>query len=1266
MAILTSMRGPLLPSRLSRSVALFVTLFLTTAGGLAVAQTPSLLAAEELIERSRAAAADVTRLEAATSANLEALRVIEQDIQQTLTSLREEMPARPLSLSEFKPDAVEQVKPEMEKAQRFVEAWKQRGAMIARAREMFAAADELGAGMRAEHELLFDSVAVSRAVFIEAQRRLIRGDLTASQLGLPDGISLDALVQRSAGLLARRKTSLIAVDELLDTLERHSVEFEGLPADDPELEREGRRVALGLSTIAEAMAVQGELLALLEAIPPETLPTEVDRILKEWAVRRAALEQAAATAEERASAVDALVAERAALRPPTPGEIPDSGGLPEVLEARRDVEFSKLLIAFYEEDAAVAERIGAARVELLAATEEVSGRHAAFSRQTARLIKALSVVAEHRTQGALQEWNPPEGSSPLEVWDAWSSLQVAEADRVERAATVRKEVQEEASLAAGRDRLTLERENLERAEAHLATELSYAEFMSTMEERTDEELLSLLSSEGEVSVTLETLAEDLAPVRSSIADIDARCAATASIVHALENQYTRKALAARESSLPRIRAALTALSEGDVPVDLSTTLLPSEEDYPPRQMDVRLQGSGSELGLSEQESRRIAGQQQFARVLLRFYLELQETLTSWTSLIEERRIADERHTELLRARIRELKLRYAAALELRSRVQRGDVSAQEAPENIDLLLDQTPLTQAGEELRDVLQRDARFRERSTYEASRLETLAGLTAPLRLKTDASDERARLIGLPVSHLKLATTPIEALNDVQRNNLQYKARVAESEVTSIWDASMKRFTGSEVLERYEDPLTAYHLDLANRQRVIEHLEQAEDAYTKIVAVWVRDKEQVLALRDALQATLALRLEDYHAARYATAIARHPGTRNRLEEAYRQAHGRPLPYRLGFEANIDEADDLLFEAETRLVAERAFADDIDRFLSKLGADQEIGWYEEQTARIASLLENERAGEEGAHKMIRETRETYREVLRRNAVRGLGITLLIPLVAFILVRILRRIAKRYEAEVVGELGEDEADRRRRLRTLARTGTAASSVLIWILAVIYIFAQLGLDITPIIASASVVGLAVAFGAQTLIKDYFYGFFILIENQFTVGDIVKLGPVTGTVEQISLRITTLRDLKGTVHYIPNGSISQVSNLTQGWSRVVMEISVSHDEDPDHVSEVLDEVLRGLAADDGWGHRLLGAPIVAGVEDLTERSVDIRVMIKTRPGRQWEVAREARRRIKKRFVELGITIPLPYGVIHQIGGRPGGDGGDAGSGDPVGPG
>ena len=207
-------------------------------------------------------------------------------------------------------------------------------------------------------------------------------------------------------------------------------------------------------------------------------------------------------------------------------------------------------------------------------------------------------------------------------------------------------------------------------------------------------------------------------------------------------------------------------------------------------------------------------------------------------------------------------------------------------------------------------------------------------------------------------------------------------------------------------------------------------------------------------------------------------------------------------------------------------------------------------------------------------------------------------------------------------------------------------MLIWVLAGIYFLKGAGLDVTPILASASVVGLAVAFGAQALIKGFFYGFFILWENQYTIGDFVDLEHASGTVESISLRITTLRDLEGVVHYVPNGTVGRISNSTQGWSRVLLNVGVSYDTDTDHASGLLKEILDELNTDNRFAHWILEEPVVCGVQELADSSVNIRLLVKTVPGKQWELAREIRRRVKRRFDDEGIEIPFPQRVVHHV--------------------
>jgi small conductance mechanosensitive channel len=228
-----------------------------------------------------------------------------------------------------------------------------------------------------------------------------------------------------------------------------------------------------------------------------------------------------------------------------------------------------------------------------------------------------------------------------------------------------------------------------------------------------------------------------------------------------------------------------------------------------------------------------------------------------------------------------------------------------------------------------------------------------------------------------------------------------------------------------------------------------------------------------------------------------------------------------------------------------------------------------------------------------------------------------------------------------GEPGITE--REKRARTAASLIRTVGTTLVVIVAVMMAFREIGLDITPLIAGAGVAGLAIGFGAQSLIKDIVAGFFILLDDQFHVGDVIQAAGVSGQVEQMTLRMTIIRDLQGTVHFIPNGEIKVVSNLTKEWSRAVLEIGVSYEEDVDRVIALLSEIGRSLAEDESFGKLVLEPPQVLGVEALTDSQVTIRMLTKTVPFKQWEVARELRRRIKTRFDREGIRTPYPHRVI-----------------------
>ena len=198
--------------------------------------------------------------------------------------------------------------------------------------------------------------------------------------------------------------------------------------------------------------------------------------------------------------------------------------------------------------------------------------------------------------------------------------------------------------------------------------------------------------------------------------------------------------------------------------------------------------------------------------------------------------------------------------------------------------------------------------------------------------------------------------------------------------------------------------------------------------------------------------------------------------------------------------------------------------------------------------------------------------------------------------------------------------------------------------------EVGVDIAPIVASAGIIGVALGFGSQTLVKDFLSGIFMIFEDQYGVGDVVDLGEATGTVEAVSLRVTRLRDVNGTVWYVRNGEILRVGNMSQNWARTVLDISVGYHEDLARVRRVLMEVAHDLWDDEDFKGQIIEEPEVWGVQDLGADGVAVRVTLKTAPLEQWAIAREMRQRIKARFDYEGIEIPFPQRVVWHRGEQP----------------
>lgn len=228
--------------------------------------------------------------------------------------------------------------------------------------------------------------------------------------------------------------------------------------------------------------------------------------------------------------------------------------------------------------------------------------------------------------------------------------------------------------------------------------------------------------------------------------------------------------------------------------------------------------------------------------------------------------------------------------------------------------------------------------------------------------------------------------------------------------------------------------------------------------------------------------------------------------------------------------------------------------------------------------------------------------------------------------------------------------REQRARTTASVLKSLTTATVTAIVGITALQVLDIPVGPLLASAGIVGVAVGFGAQSLVKDVISGIFMLVEDQYGVGDVVDLGAASGVVESVGLRVTQLRDTDGTVWYIRNGEILRVGNRSQGWARAVLDVGIAYGENVDHAQALLLDVARGLQADAAFGALVLDEPEVWGIESVTADGVVVRLVVKTKPLEQWTVARELRRRIKDRFDAEGVQVAYPASTVWVAGSGP----------------
>ena len=255
-------------------------------------------------------------------------------------------------------------------------------------------------------------------------------------------------------------------------------------------------------------------------------------------------------------------------------------------------------------------------------------------------------------------------------------------------------------------------------------------------------------------------------------------------------------------------------------------------------------------------------------------------------------------------------------------------------------------------------------------------------------------------------------------------------------------------------------------------------------------------------------------------------------------------------------------------------------------------------------------------------------------------VTILLRTFSIVLIqRIIRRTLRSNQFKT-------KRDEKQREDTLISTIKAGTRVIIWLLAALLLLSEFGVDIAPLIAGAGIAGVALGFGAQSMVKDFLAGLFILIENQYRVGDVIQINrDVSGTVEEVTLRTTVLRDLDGMVHHIPNGIIEIATNMTMEYANVNLDVGVGYDTDVDKLEKIVNEVGSELAKDETWENKIQTPPTFSRVTNFGDSAIVVKIVGRTEPSKQWAVTGELRRRLKKAFDKNNIEIPFPQMVVHQ---------------------
>lgn len=521
-----------------------------------------------------------------------------------------------------------------------------------------------------------------------------------------------------------------------------------------------------------------------------------------------------------------------------------------------------------------------------------------------------------------------------------------------------------------------------------------------------------------------------------------------------------------------------------------------------------------------------------------------------------------------------------------------------------------------------------------------ERIAALTEKIRHDEEAlrkltGEAPAQTPSEPVQG-QSASQPTEAASGSETpETAQGGSAPTQAEAAAPEQATAKKTEGPSTAQAKELPVEQ---ELSELEQHVRELETELELVTKRLATTERTLEQE---REALRAA---RL------RHTTAVQTLVELQSQLRDVTRRRLGEVDPARVqALDRQLQQLSDQLQSAQEMVQRSAAEVEQQERRVEKLTEERRQLLEEKQ--RLEQALATAKVKLEAERRRAYWLRQLWQILGLKDWLIEHGPTILFTLIlAVIAWRLAKTLEKRIVQVALRTAGQAPdavglEERRNRAQTLAAFFRHVTQLVIIAAAAMVILGEFGVRLDVLLGGAAITGLAAAFAGQNLLRDYFSGFVILLENQYGVNDVVKIGDLAGIVEAVTLRLTVLRALDGTVHFIPNGQITSVSNMTHGWSRALLDIEVAYKEDVDHVMAVLLEIAREMRDDPVYGPLILEDPEMLGVDEFRQSGISIKFFVKTRPLKQWTVKRELQRRIKKRFDELGIEIPFPHRTVYH---------------------